>query len=121
MYISVELRGHAKFILYGPAQKGIDGAHTFLSCIEAGHKYFFLPCKVWHTPDECTIASCGSTESSSVPESSSDEGVQLTTSERPGRDLFSLGEVQDTQGSQCQTSRTFQRFLLAEQCKRYPR
>jgi hypothetical protein len=31
--------------------------------------------------DECIIASCGSTESSSVPESSSDEGDQRTTSQ----------------------------------------
>ncbi|CAB4009848.1 Hypothetical predicted protein, partial [Paramuricea clavata] len=77
-------------------------------------------CKYNHSypeADECMyiIPSCGSTESSSVPESSSDEGDQITTSERPGRGLFSVGEVQTRRGrSVSETSRTFQRFPLAE-------
>ena len=42
--------------------------------------------------DECIIASCGSTESLSVSESSCDEEDQsTTTSDRPAQGLFSLG------------------------------
>jgi hypothetical protein len=63
--------------------------------------------------DECIIASCGSTESSTVPESSSDEGDQiLTTSERPGRGLFSfIGEVQTRRGRSVRPTAHFSDFL----------
>ena len=63
--------------------------------------------------DECMyiIASCGSTESSSVPESSSDEGDQITTSERPGRGLFSVGEVQTRRGRSVRPPAHFSDFL----------
>ena len=63
--------------------------------------------------DECILASCGSTESSSVPESSSDEGDQiLTTSERPGRGLFSfIREVQTRRGRSVRPSAHYSDFL----------
>jgi hypothetical protein len=73
LHRTLYFRGHVKFILYWARAKG-EAGHTDFSALQlhrsGAQRFFSVP------------------ESSPVPESLSDEGDQITTSERPGRGVI---------------------------------
>jgi hypothetical protein len=73
----------------GAVAKG-DGAHTFFELLHksGGRKIF-----------------------SALQGVANDEGDQITTTERPGRGLFRLGEVQTRRGRRVRTPSYFRDFL----------